>query len=306
MAHQRVRAAVAAAETVDVEPSVAIPELNITQATKPGIELYATSSGRNPAPVTGNQPAPASKSTEKARFGSRITLFVLLGVALSILLAGILFEHGAVVEDWLTNTARIALDRNQTENAFEQDPVESAITQDPAKNTFRQDQAQVVPNLNRAEQAFKQGPGEKATSQAQDEIEVLKQDLASMQQKISDMQNERDAAVEKARLEKEKRESEKQAALDAAKRERDAQAAAALAAHKAQQATQKAEKLAIQQRLEKEQLAEQRERLKQANQQAESRRNLLEEQRKLLVSDWERLAEEKAKLESAAPEPGSE
>jgi hypothetical protein len=281
------------AETVDVEQAAAIPELDETQATRHGIELYATSSGRNRKAVTDsqhveNQKASRNKATEKAGFGFSMILLVFFGLVLLLSLAGIALEKGILVVDWLDNDARIALDRDQMENVSRQDPVDNASTQDQVESASKQEQVG------------------SAIGQTQAEIDLLKQDLANMQQQIEEIQDERDAALAKARQEKERREKEKQAALDAANRERDAQAAAALAAHKAQQAAQKAEKLAIKHRLEKQRLAEQQERLKQASQQAESRRNLLEEQRKLLVSEWERLAKEKAKLDKVSPESDSE
>lgn len=281
------------AETVDIEQAAAIPELDATQATRHGIELYASSSGRNRTAVTNNQyvdnqKASRNKSTEKAHFDGSMILLVFLGLVLLLSLAGIAFEKGVFVWDWLDNDAKIALDRDPMENVSKQDPVENASKQDQAESASKQDQA------------------ENAIGQTQAEIDILKQDLTNMQQQIKDVQDERDAALAKASQEKEQREKEKQAALDAENRERDAQAAAALAAHNAQQAARKAEKLAIKHLLEKQRLAEQRERLKQASQQAESRRNLLEEQRKLLVLEWERLAEEKAKLDKASPESGSE
>lgn len=281
------------AETVDVEQAAAIPELDETQATRHGIELYATSSGSNRTAVTDNQhvdnqKASRNKSTEKVQLGGSIILLVFFGLVLLLSLAGIAFEKGVFVWDWLDNDAKIAFDRDLMENASKQDQAESESKQGLAENASKQDQA------------------ESAIGQTHEEIDILKQDLANMQQQIKDIQDERDAALAKAMQEKEQREKQKQAALDAANRERDAQAAAALAAHNAQQAAQKAEKLVIKHSLEKQRLAEQRERLKQASQQAESRRNLLEEQRKLLVLEWERLAEEKAKLEKTLPESDSE
>lgn len=281
------------AETVDVEQAAAIPELDETQATRHGIELYATSSGSNRTAVTDNQhvdnqKASRNKSTEKVQLGGSIILLVFFGLVLLLSLAGIAFEKGVFVWDWLDNDAKIAFDRDLMENASKQDQAESESKQGLAENASKQDQA------------------ESAIGQTHEEIDILKQDLANMQQQMKDIQDERDAALAKAMQEKEQREKQKQAALDAANRERDAQAAAALAAHNAQQAAQKAEKLVIKHSLEKQRLAEQRERLKQASQQAESRRNLLEEQRKLLVLEWERLAEEKAKLEKTLPESDSE
>lgn len=285
------------AETVDVEQAAAIPELDETQATRHGIELYATSSGSNRTAVTDNQKASKNKSTEKVQLGGSIILLVFFGLVLLLSLAGIAFEKGVFVWDWLDNDAKIAFDRDLMENASKQDQAESASKQGLAENASKQDLT---------ENASKQDQAESAIGQTHEEIDILKQDLANMQQQIKDIQDERDAALAKAMQEKEQREKQKQAALDAANRERDAQAAAALAAHNAQQAAQKAEKLVIKHSLEKQRLAEQRERLKQASQQAESRRNLLEEQRKLLVLEWERLAEEKAKLEKTLPESDSE
>ncbi|NNJ95674.1 MAG: hypothetical protein HKP12_00760 [Gammaproteobacteria bacterium] len=291
------------ADTVDVEQAAAIPELDETQATRHGIELYATSSGRNRTAVTdnqhvANQKASRNKSTEKVQLGGSIILLVFFGLVLLLSLAGIAFERGVFVWDWLDNDAKFAFDRDLMENASKQDQAESASKQGLAENASKQDLTENASKLDQAESAI---------GQTQEEIDILKQDLANMEQQIKDIQDERDAALAKAMQEKEQREKQKQAALDAANRERDAQAAAALAAHNAQQAAQKAEKLAIKHSLEKQRLTEQRERLKQASQQAESRRNLLEEQRKLLVLEWERLAEEKAKLEKTSlPESDSE
>jgi hypothetical protein len=299
------------AETVDVEQAAAIPELDETQATRHGIELYATSSGRNRTAVTDNQhvdnqKASKNKSTEKVQLGGSIILLVFFGLVLLLSLAGIAFEKGVFVWDWLDNDAKIAFDRDLMENASKQDQAESASKQGLAENASKQDLTKNASKQDQAESASKQDQAENAIGQTQEEIDILKQDLVNMQQQIKDIQDERDAALAKAMQEKEQREKEKQAALDAANRERDAQAAAALAAHNAQQAAQKAEKLVIKHSLEKQRLAEQRERLKQASQKAESRRNLLEEQRKLLVLEWERLAEEKAKLEKTLPESDSE
>jgi type II secretory pathway predicted ATPase ExeA len=127
------------------------------------------------------------------------------------------------------------------------------------------------------------------------EAENMKQEMARMRQQAEVMQREREAALEKARLEQQQRSQAEQAAVEAANQEKAARAAAELAAEEALQATRKAEELTEKQRLEEQKLLDERKRIEKEKRQAE-----LEWQRLMLErkqAKQERLEIERTKAE---------
>ena len=138
----------------------------------------------------------------------------------------------------------------------------------------------------------------------QETVEILKQDLESMQQQAEDMQRERDAAMAKARAEEEQRALQAQAALEAAEREKEAMAAAQLAAEEALKATKQAKALEEKQHLEKIRLLGEWKQLERERQKAELEQQLLEEQRQNIEQERKRLIKEKAELQMRLPEWG--
>jgi type II secretory pathway predicted ATPase ExeA len=288
------KASVVSAATFDVEPTAAVAPLNKKRTMTSSAQSFTASPRPDRSTPIEDQNAPSSEYTEKSKFGNRIMFLGLFVLALFLSLASVaLNNEDAVTDRRDTVVAESPTSQDQAESPTSQDQAESQTSQNQAESPTSQDQAESPTSQDQAESAFKH---------ARTEIGVLKQDLTLLQQQIENVQRERDAALAKARLEQEQRETEKQAAAEAANRERVAQAAAALAADKAQQAAKKAEKLALQHRLEKKRLAEQLKRMELAQQQAETQRELLEEQRKLIVLEWERLANEKAKLDMALPD----
>lgn len=121
------------------------------------------------------------------------------------------------------------------------------------------------------------------------EAEKLKQEMASMQRQAEAMRLEREAALEKARLEEQQRTEAEQAAAEAASQEKAARAAAELAAEEALQATRKAQELAKKQRLEEQKLREERKRIQKEKKQAELEWQRLILERKLAKEEQERL-----------------
>jgi len=130
------------------------------------------------------------------------------------------------------------------------------------------------------------------------EVENMKQEMARMRQQAEVMQREREAALEKVRLEQQQRSQAEQAAVEAVNQERAARAAAELAVEEALQATKKAEELEKKQRLEEQKLRDERKRIELEKQQAEREWQRLALERK--QAKQERLELERAIAEELA------
>ncbi|MGB5582747.1 MAG: AAA family ATPase [Gammaproteobacteria bacterium] len=252
--------------TLDAEQAIHVSSFRQGQVLTPD-DVTRTAPGHFYGAARPRHAAPTADHTEKSWSSKGLILFalVILVLFLFLSLSPASYDYVAGLSGYLGKALSVG-----------------PINNDPAEIEFLEERAEI------AEIAF---------NEDRTETEMLKQDLSRMQQQIEDMQRERDEALAKARQEQELRALDVQAAEEAARREQEAVAAAALAADEAQEAARQANKLAKQHRLENQRLREQIGRLEQVKQQTEAKQKLLEEQRKLVVLEWERIAREKAELE---------
>ena len=264
----------------------------------PQLDMKDSVNKNHPSPVSAPRSRPADKrasragievapastddGADKAGFGTRMTVFALLILALLLTMIAVTHDYEVVHSELATNEL--------TEIEYSTEQVETEDSSEQAVDESSNEQAG-IDMLKQAEiDMLKQA-----------EIDMLKQDLSRVQQQAEELQRERDAALEKAREEEAQRLREAQAAQEAANREKAAIAAAELAAEKALTIEKQADALAKKQRLEQRRLLDERDQLEQELQRTESQQKLLQEQRKIIVLEWERLAKEKAKVEQAIP-----